>query len=73
MAIGNRQSSSGAAPVVSVFGSNDAPRGQAEYRTALAVGRTLAELGYTVANGGYVARADDSDELPRYFKACKPA
>jgi len=38
---------------VSVFGSNDAREGGADYETARAVGRILAQLGYDVANGGY--------------------
>jgi len=39
--------------VVSVFGSNEPRAGEQAYRTARAVGRRLAELGFTVANGGY--------------------
>jgi len=39
--------------VVCVFGSSDPREGDAEYASALAVGRRLAKLGYTVANGGY--------------------
>ncbi len=40
-------------PVVSVFGANDGCDGEDRYETARAAGRKLAELGYTVANGGY--------------------
>jgi len=39
--------------VVCVFGSSDPREGDAEYAAARAAGRALAELGYTVANGGY--------------------
>lgn len=39
--------------VVAVFGSNDARDGDHDYQAARSVGRVLAELGYTVANGGY--------------------
>lgn len=42
-----------AAPVVTVFGSNDAAEGGAAYEEARAVGRVLAEMGFAVANGGY--------------------
>ncbi|MCD4824649.1 MAG: LOG family protein, partial [Phycisphaerae bacterium] len=38
---------------ISVFGSNDPAAGSEAYAIARAAGRTLAELGYTVANGGY--------------------
>jgi len=36
-----------------VFGSNDAERGDPLYELARQAGRCLAELGYTVVNGGY--------------------
>ena len=39
--------------VVSVFGSSGVSGSDAAYEQARAVGRTLAELGYCVANGGY--------------------
>ncbi len=39
--------------VISIFGANDAAVGSQPYETARAVGRALAELGYTIANGGY--------------------
>ena len=39
--------------VVAVFGSGDAAAGEAAYEQAVAAGRTLAQLGYTIANGGY--------------------
>lgn len=40
-------------PVISVFGSGDPAEGSEAYLQARAVGRVLAELGYTIANGGY--------------------
>lgn len=40
-------------PVVCVFGSSDPEVGTEAYETARAVGATLAQLGYVVANGGY--------------------
>ena len=49
----NRRGKIGDKRVVSVFGSGDPQPGEAEYQTALAVGRKLTELGYAVANGGY--------------------
>jgi len=39
--------------VVAVFGSNDAEEGGMEFMQAHEVGKTLARLGYQVANGGY--------------------
>jgi hypothetical protein len=39
--------------VVTVFGSGEAAPGGDEWRVALAVGRALGELGYSIANGGY--------------------
>lgn len=39
--------------VVCVFGSGDPQPGGPGFQLARDVGRTLAELGYTVANGGY--------------------
>jgi len=39
--------------VVCVFGSYDSNKGQALYEQAYALGRALAEAGYTLANGGY--------------------
>ncbi len=39
--------------IVTVFGASDPVEGSAPYETARAVGQKLAELGYTVANGGY--------------------
>lgn len=42
-----------AAPVVSVFGASHAEIHDGVYRSAWNVGRVLAELGYTIANGGY--------------------
>ncbi len=39
--------------VVAVFGANDAVEGDAEFLQAHLVGKTLARLGYRVANGGY--------------------
>ncbi len=44
---------SGAAAVVTVFGSADPREGDAEYSVAFQVGAALAGLGYAVANGGY--------------------
>ena len=44
---------SGEDRTVSVFGANDTRRGDEAYETARAAGRTLAELGYGLANGGY--------------------
>jgi len=41
------------ASVITVFGANNALEGDAAYQSASEVGRVLAELGYTVANGGY--------------------
>ena len=41
------------ASVITVFGANNAVEGDAAYQSAREVGRVLAELGYTVANGGY--------------------
>ena len=38
---------------VVVFGSSAPPADREEYERARAVGRTLAELGYVVVNGGY--------------------
>ncbi len=40
-------------PVVAVFGSSDPLAGSEEYEFARRVGRTLAELGYAIATGGY--------------------
>lgn len=40
-------------PIVTIFGANDAVDGDAAYQQAFAVGRTLGELGYNIANGGY--------------------
>jgi len=39
--------------VISVFGASKASPGGEAYEQARAVGRVLAELGYSVANGGY--------------------
>ncbi|MDP6637256.1 MAG: LOG family protein [Phycisphaerae bacterium] len=39
--------------VIAVFGSNDAVDGQDEFQRAHEVGKTIARLGYQVANGGY--------------------
>ncbi|MDP6544465.1 MAG: LOG family protein [Phycisphaerae bacterium] len=39
--------------VVTVFGSNDAADGDEAFQRAHEVGKTLARLGYQVANGGY--------------------
>ncbi|MFP3938545.1 MAG: LOG family protein, partial [Phycisphaerae bacterium] len=39
--------------VVSVFGSNEPVAGDASYEDAREIGRRLAKLGYTIANGGY--------------------
>jgi len=39
--------------VVSVFGANDAVEGDYAFLQAHEVGKTLARLGYKVANGGY--------------------
>jgi hypothetical protein len=39
--------------VVAVFGSNDAADGDEAFQRAHEVGKTLARLGYQVANGGY--------------------
>jgi uncharacterized protein (TIGR00730 family) len=39
--------------VVSVFGGSRATEGSEDYRNAYALGRLLAERGYTVCNGGY--------------------
>jgi hypothetical protein len=39
--------------VITVFGSGDPAKGSEAYEQARAVGRVLAELGYTIANGGY--------------------
>ena len=41
------------AKVVSVFGANEGTAGDSRYSLAREVGRQLAELGYTIANGGY--------------------
>jgi len=38
---------------VSVFGSGEVNPGDPDWDTGLTVGRRLAELGYTIANGGY--------------------
>lgn len=40
-------------PVVSVFGGGRYAPADETYRLAMAVGRELATLGYTIANGGY--------------------
>ena len=40
-------------PVVTIFGANDPQPGQEAYQTALAVGETLAQMEYDIANGGY--------------------
>jgi len=40
-------------PVVCIFGANDHQPGQEAYEFARAIGRMLAQLGYTIANGGY--------------------
>lgn len=42
-----------AKPIVAVFGGSQACCDRALYDTSVEVGRVLAELGYTVANGGY--------------------
>ena len=39
--------------VITVFGSNDAADGDEAFQRAHEVGKTLARLGYQVANGGY--------------------
>ncbi len=39
--------------IVSVFGSSRPSEGDEEYRTAYAVGKSLALAGFTVCNGGY--------------------
>ncbi|MBN1943604.1 MAG: LOG family protein [Phycisphaerae bacterium] len=39
--------------VISVFGASNPEPGSADYKQAQAVGGVLAELGYTIANGGY--------------------
>jgi uncharacterized protein (TIGR00725 family) len=39
--------------VAAVFGAYDSAEGSPAYELARRVGRALAELGYTVANGGY--------------------
>jgi len=39
--------------VVSVFGSGEVHAGDGQWELAYDVGRKLAELGYTIANGGY--------------------
>ncbi len=38
---------------VTVFGANDPCDGTGDYETGRAVGRTLGEMGFRVANGGY--------------------
>lgn len=40
-------------PIVSIFGAGNARQGDSAYETARATGAKLAELGYTIANGGY--------------------
>ena len=40
-------------PVVTLFGASTPREGGAAYETARATGAKLAELGYTIANGGY--------------------
>jgi len=40
-------------PLVTVFGNSAPEEGSADYEAARAVGRTLAEQGYGVVNGGY--------------------
>ena len=39
--------------IVSIFGSGEVGEGDQEFRLAFEAGHTLAELGYTIANGGY--------------------
>ena len=50
----------GGPTVVAVFGSNAAGMGQGDFDRARDVGRVLAELGYTVANGGYGGTMESS-------------
>ena len=45
---------------VTVFGSNNPEEGEAGYETALTVGRTLGQMGYTIANGGYAGTMEAS-------------
>ncbi len=47
-------------PAVSIFGSNDPEPGSGEYELARAVGRTMAQMGYVVINGGYGGTMDAS-------------
>ena len=39
--------------VVTVFGANDPKPDEKDYQVAFGVGKELAQLGYTIANGGY--------------------
>ena len=39
--------------VVTIFGSSQAKEGEADYKRGRALGRKLAEAGFTVCNGGY--------------------
>ncbi len=39
--------------IVTVFGASKPEQGDEDYNTAMDVGRTLGEMGYGVANGGY--------------------
>lgn len=40
-------------PIVTVFGSGVAPRGEPLYEDAYHLGRAIAEAGWTLCNGGY--------------------
>ena len=45
---------------VAVFGSGEVVQGSDDWRLAFAVGRTLAGLGYAIANGGYAGTMEAS-------------
>jgi uncharacterized protein (TIGR00725 family) len=59
-AMGGRADATGTQDVVSVFGSGEVRSGEQEWDTAVAVGRKLAQLGYTIANGGYAGTMEAS-------------